>query len=75
MWYNRLRPPSISSFDSLMKEFKLNFMVSTRPRPIAASLLGLMQGTTNPLLSSSDDLQPRYGECPMPTPHWRFRHS
>ncbi|RRT77790.1 hypothetical protein B296_00024677 [Ensete ventricosum] len=49
MWYNRLKPSSISSFDHLAKEFKLNFMASSRPRPTAASLLGLAQGSDEPL--------------------------
>ncbi|RRT85928.1 hypothetical protein B296_00000369 [Ensete ventricosum] len=43
MWYNRLKSSSISSFDYLAKEFELNFMVSSRPRPTPASLLGLAQ--------------------------------
>ncbi|RWW41556.1 hypothetical protein BHE74_00052968 [Ensete ventricosum] len=49
MWYNRLKPSSISSFDHFAKEFKLNFMSSSRPRPTAASLLDLTQGIDEPL--------------------------
>ncbi|RWV81057.1 hypothetical protein GW17_00057562 [Ensete ventricosum] len=41
MWYNRLKPSSILSFDHLAKEFEPNFMASSRPRPTVASLLGL----------------------------------
>ncbi|RWW04985.1 hypothetical protein GW17_00031763, partial [Ensete ventricosum] len=49
MWYNRLKPSSISSFDHFAKEFELNFMASSRPRPTVASLLGLTQGSDEPL--------------------------
>ncbi|RWW36996.1 hypothetical protein BHE74_00057942 [Ensete ventricosum] len=49
LWYNRLRPSSISSFDSLAKEFELNFMASARPRPTVASLLSSTQGSDEPL--------------------------
>ncbi|RWV95585.1 hypothetical protein GW17_00041781 [Ensete ventricosum] len=54
MCYSRLRPSSISSFDSLAKEFELNFMASSRPRPIVASLLGLAQGSDEPLAQFVD---------------------
>ncbi|RWW32417.1 hypothetical protein GW17_00002920 [Ensete ventricosum] len=50
MWYSRLRPSSIAFFDSLAKKFKLNFMASSHPRLTATSLLGLRQGSDNPLV-------------------------
>ncbi|RZS10691.1 hypothetical protein BHM03_00041950 [Ensete ventricosum] len=49
MWYSRLKPSSISSFDYLAKEFELNFMASSHLRPTAASLLDLAQGSNEPL--------------------------
>ncbi|RWV81973.1 hypothetical protein GW17_00056568 [Ensete ventricosum] len=49
MWYSRLKPSSISSFDHLAKEFELNFMASSRPRSTTASLLSLAQGNDEPL--------------------------
>ncbi|RWW77842.1 hypothetical protein BHE74_00013957 [Ensete ventricosum] len=49
MWYSRLKSSSISSYNYLAKEFELNFMVSSRPRPTPASLLGLAQGSNEPL--------------------------
>ncbi|RZR91513.1 hypothetical protein BHM03_00019637 [Ensete ventricosum] len=49
MWYSRIKPSSISSFDQFAKEFELNFIASSCPRPTAASLLGLTQGNDEPL--------------------------
>ncbi|RRT39202.1 hypothetical protein B296_00031035 [Ensete ventricosum] len=69
MWYSRLRPSSILSFDSLAKEFELNFMASSHPRPTTASLLGLAQGSDEPSLNLSADLRSRSEECPTPIPH------
>ncbi|RWW53182.1 hypothetical protein BHE74_00040350 [Ensete ventricosum] len=49
MWYSRIKPFSISSFDQFVKEFELIFIASSCPRPTAASLLGLTQGNDEPL--------------------------
>ncbi|RWW77802.1 hypothetical protein BHE74_00013999 [Ensete ventricosum] len=49
MWYSRIKPSSISSFDQFAKEFELNLIASSCPRPTAASLLGLTQGNDKPL--------------------------
>ncbi|RRT70521.1 hypothetical protein B296_00021485 [Ensete ventricosum] len=49
MWYSRLKSSSISSFDQFAKEFEFNFIASSYPRPTAASLLGLTQGSDEPL--------------------------
>ncbi|RWW35668.1 hypothetical protein BHE74_00059375 [Ensete ventricosum] len=48
IWYSRLKPASISSFDLLAKKFELNFLASARPKPTTASLLGMAQGSIQP---------------------------
>ncbi|RWW47137.1 hypothetical protein BHE74_00046897, partial [Ensete ventricosum] len=48
-WYARLKPASIPSFDVLAKEFESNFLASACPRPTTASLLGMAQGSDEPL--------------------------
>ncbi|RWW66298.1 hypothetical protein BHE74_00026350 [Ensete ventricosum] len=42
-WYSRLPPSSIHSFDQLAREFDGYFLSSARPKPTAASLLGMRQ--------------------------------
>ncbi|RWW56416.1 hypothetical protein BHE74_00036865 [Ensete ventricosum] len=49
MWYSRLKPSFISSFDQFAKEFKLSFIASSCPRSTVASLLSLTQGSDKPL--------------------------
>ncbi|RWW08624.1 hypothetical protein GW17_00027927 [Ensete ventricosum] len=49
MWYSRIKPSSISSFDQFAKEFELNFIASSYLRPTAASLLDLTQGNDKSL--------------------------
>ncbi|RRT82463.1 hypothetical protein B296_00000580 [Ensete ventricosum] len=49
MWYSRIKPSSISSFDQFTKEFELNFTTSSCLRSMTTSLLGLTQGNDEPL--------------------------
>ncbi|RWW83055.1 hypothetical protein BHE74_00008459, partial [Ensete ventricosum] len=48
-WYARLKPASIPSFDVLAREFESSFLASSCPRPTTASLLGMAQGSDEPL--------------------------
>ncbi|RWV94950.1 hypothetical protein GW17_00042469 [Ensete ventricosum] len=43
IWYSRLKPTSIYSFDQLAKVFESNFLASVRPRPTMVPLLEMRQ--------------------------------
>ncbi|RWW64392.1 hypothetical protein BHE74_00028377 [Ensete ventricosum] len=49
MWYSRIKPSSISSFDQFTKEFELNFIASSCLRPTTVYLLSHTQGNDEPL--------------------------
>ncbi|RWW75264.1 hypothetical protein BHE74_00016721 [Ensete ventricosum] len=44
MWYDRLKPTSIISFDQLARELEQNFLANAQPKPMATSLLSIAYG-------------------------------
>ncbi|RWW42396.1 hypothetical protein BHE74_00052058 [Ensete ventricosum] len=71
MWYIRMKPSSILSFDQFAKEFELNFIASSCPRSTTAS----RKETTSHSLNSSTDSRRRSGRCPTFTLLWQSKHS
>ncbi|RRT49794.1 hypothetical protein B296_00026597 [Ensete ventricosum] len=49
MWYNQLKPLSVSSIDQLAREFEFNFLVSSKLKSSAMALLGMSQKNEKPL--------------------------
>ncbi|THU62632.1 hypothetical protein C4D60_Mb01t07140 [Musa balbisiana] len=70
------RPSSVSSFDKLVKELKLYFLASARPKPSVTMLLELRQKEDESLyLSLSPTSLLRSKGFQMPTPLWLCKHS